>query len=165
MMSLSGSPEYARLLGQRPISPLRELLKFPLGRSSHSLPALLVAFAEGPQWSRRHPIGSFKRKGEELKEDWMNYSGTTRYCFIRPTHAQLPFVTPPGLPRFTLGSPRSSTSPNIQSAKSRSGLSRGLPIGVQIVAPHGRDSLALASAEIIERATGGWLRPPLAEVA
>ena len=30
MMSLSGSPEYARLLGQRPISPLRELLKFPL---------------------------------------------------------------------------------------------------------------------------------------
>ena len=67
MMSLSGSPEYARLLGQRPISPLRELLKFPLGRSSHSLPALLVAFAEGLSGLAGTRLEDFKRKGEELQ--------------------------------------------------------------------------------------------------
>ena len=67
MMSLSGSPEYSRLLGQRPISPLKELLKFPLGRSSHSLPALLVALAEGFSELAHHRLEEFKIKGEKLK--------------------------------------------------------------------------------------------------
>lgn len=37
----------------------------------------------------------------------------------------------------------------------------GLPIGVQIVARHHRDEEALAVARAIERATGGFQRPPL----
>jgi amidase len=35
----------------------------------------------------------------------------------------------------------------------------GLPIGVQVVARPWRDDLALAAAEALERAHGGW-RPP-----
>jgi amidase len=44
---------------------------------------------------------------------------------------------------------RASTSPE------------GLPVGVQLVARPWRDDVALAAAAAVERATGGWQRPPL----
>ncbi len=37
----------------------------------------------------------------------------------------------------------------------------GLPIGVQLLAPHWREDLALAAARVVEAASGGWRRPPL----
>jgi amidase len=37
----------------------------------------------------------------------------------------------------------------------------GLPIGVQLVAPPGREEVALAAARYIEKALGGWQPPPL----
>jgi amidase len=37
----------------------------------------------------------------------------------------------------------------------------GLPIGVQLVARPWREDVALAAASVVERATGGWQRPPL----
>ena len=37
----------------------------------------------------------------------------------------------------------------------------GLPIGVQLVARPWREDVALAAAAAVERATGGWQRPPL----
>ena len=37
----------------------------------------------------------------------------------------------------------------------------GLPIGVQVVAPPWREDQALAGAQVIEAASGGWQRPPL----
>jgi amidase len=39
--------------------------------------------------------------------------------------------------------------------------SEGLPIGVQIVPKHWREDVALAAAQQIESALGGWQRPPL----
>ena len=39
--------------------------------------------------------------------------------------------------------------------------SEGLPIGVQVVAPPWREDVALAVAQYIEIALGGWQRPPL----
>lgn len=165
MMSLSGSPEYARLLGQRPISPLRELLKFPLGRSSHSLPALLVAFAEGLSELAGTRLESFKRKGEELKDRLDELLGDDTVLLHPPYSRPAPIRHSPWLTPFHFGFTAVFNVTEHPVSQAPVGISRGLPIGVQIVAPHGRDSLALASAEIIERATGGWLRPPLAEVA
>ena len=37
----------------------------------------------------------------------------------------------------------------------------GLPIGVQLVARPWREDVALAAAEYIETALGGWQRPPV----
>ena len=37
----------------------------------------------------------------------------------------------------------------------------GLPIGVQVLAPHWREDLAVAAARVVEAASGGWRRPPL----
>lgn len=39
-----------------------------------------------------------------------------------------------------------------------------MPIGVQLVAAPWRDDVALASASLIERVTGGWEPPPMAEL-
>jgi len=39
--------------------------------------------------------------------------------------------------------------------------SEGLPIGVQVVARPWREDVALAVAQVLEEALGGWQRPPL----
>jgi amidase len=39
--------------------------------------------------------------------------------------------------------------------------SDGLPIGAQLVARPWREDVALSAAAAVERATGGWQRPPL----
>jgi fatty acid amide hydrolase 2 len=36
---------------------------------------------------------------------------------------------------------------------------RGLPLGVQVVAPHDCDHVSIACALALERATGGWVPP------
>ena len=41
------------------------------------------------------------------------------------------------------------------------GLVRGLPVGYQAIASHGRDFTALAFAEAVERGLGGFIPPPL----
>ena len=41
---------------------------------------------------------------------------------------------------------------------------RGLPVGVQIVGPHGRDSLTLSLAQAIEEQIGGFRPPPCVQV-
>jgi amidase len=42
----------------------------------------------------------------------------------------------------------------------RAGESKGLPVGVQLVAGPWREQIALAGARVIEDATGGWQPPP-----
>jgi amidase len=41
---------------------------------------------------------------------------------------------------------------------------RGLPVGVQIIGPHGRDSLTLSLAQIIDEQIGGFRPPPCVQV-
>ena len=165
MMSLSGSPEYSRLLGQRPISPLKELLKFPLGRSSHSLPALLVALAEGFSELAHHRLEEFKVKGEELRITLDQLLADDAIILHPPYSRPAPLRHSPWLTPFHFGFTAIFNVTEHPVTQIPVGLSRGLPIGVQVVAPHGRDELALWAASTIEAATGGWLRPPLAEVA
>jgi hypothetical protein len=45
-------------------------------------------------------------------------------------------------------------------SRPRGGISRGLPLGVQIVAQHWREDLALEAGQAIEIALGGWQPPP-----
>ena len=165
MMSLSGSPEYSRLLGQRPISPLRELLKFPLGRSSHSLPALLVALAEGFSELAHGRLEEFHSKGKRLKEKLDGLLGDDAVLLHPPYSRPAPLRHSPWLTPFHFGFTALFNVTEHPVSQVPVGLSKGLPIGVQVVAPHGRDDLALAASALIEASTGGWLRPPLAEVA
>ena len=37
----------------------------------------------------------------------------------------------------------------------------GLPCGLQVVAPHGRDGIGIAFAKLMEKALGGYARPPM----
>jgi len=165
MMSLSGSPEYSRLLGQRPISPLKELLKFPFGRSSHSLPALLVALAERFSDLAHHRLEEFRAKGEELKRTLDHLLADDSIILHPPYSRPAPLRHSPWLTPFHFGFTAVFNVTEHPVTQIPVGLSRGLPVGVQVVAPHGRDELALWTASTIEAATGGWLRPPLAEVA
>jgi fatty acid amide hydrolase 2 len=165
MMSLSGSPEYSRLLGQRPISPLRELLKFPLGRSTHSLPALLVALAEGFSELAHGRLEDFRAKGQQLKEELDQLLGNDAIILHPPYSRPAPLRHSPWLTPFHFGFTALFNVTEHPVSQVPVGLSKGLPIGVQVIAPHGYDNLALSAASIIESSTGGWLRPPLAEVA
>jgi fatty acid amide hydrolase 2 len=39
--------------------------------------------------------------------------------------------------------------------------SKGLPLGVQVLAGHGEDTLSIAVAEVLEEEFGGWTPPDL----
>ena len=36
---------------------------------------------------------------------------------------------------------------------------KGLPLGIQVVAAHNNDRLALAVAQLLEKQFGGWVNP------
>ena len=166
MMALSGSPEYSTLLGQRPISPLAELVKFPFGKSNHSLPALLVSFAGEFTNLAKDRLASFQEQGEQLKRRLDDLLGDDALILHPPYSRPAPLRHSPWLTPFHFGFTAIFNVTEHPVTQVPMGLSsRGLPVGVQVVAPHGHDLLGINASLTIEGAHGGWQRPPLAKVA
>jgi fatty acid amide hydrolase 2 len=168
MMSLSGGPPYGEVLGgDRPVAVARELTRLLLGRSRHTLPALLVVALEG--LSNRFPgkKQALVEVGRALQAELEGVLGERGvllfppYSRPAPRHS-MPLLTPfdfvcTGL--FNVLEFPSTTLPVMWHA--------GLPVGVQVIARRGNDALTIAVAAELERAFGGWRRanPPLAVAA
>ncbi|MDP6539442.1 MAG: amidase [Planctomycetota bacterium] len=142
------------------INPWKELLLWTVGRSRHSLPPLVVAAGENlplivPR--DRRPVmeemaalraelnGLLGRDGVLLFPSYADVAPRHRVPLLRPFQwlcaglfniLELPVTQVP----LGLGT-------------------RGLPLGVQVVAAHGNDELTIAVASELERLVGGW-RPP-----
>ena len=164
MMSLSGSPPYAEILGgDQPIAVVRELARLIVGRSRHTLPALLVVALEklSKNFSgQKHQLVAVGKLLQQELEGILGPRGVLLfppYSRPAPRHV-MPMLTPfdfvcTGL--FNVLEFPSTTLPVLWHA--------GLPVGVQVIARRGNDSLTIAAAAAIEQAFGGWRRanPPL----
>lgn len=164
MMSLSGSPPYSEILGDdRPVTPLRELLSLAVGRSRHTLPAVLVVALEkiaGRFPGRTQALVAVGRALQAELESILGPRGVLLfppYTRPAPRHA-MPLLTPfdfvcTGL--FNVLEFPSTTLPILWH--------RGLPVGVQVIGRRGGDGLTIAVSAELERAFGGWRRanPPL----
>uniref|UniRef100_A0A8C0H9U5 Fatty acid amide hydrolase 2 n=1 Tax=Chelonoidis abingdonii TaxID=106734 RepID=A0A8C0H9U5_CHEAB len=153
---------FTDLLGDhgKPVWPLWELMKWFLGMSLHTIPAIALALTE--KLMKLNPGGNAKRMsmGHNLRTEMMNLLGTDG-MLLYPSH---PIVAPKHY--FPLGMPFNFAYTAIFNVlglpvtQCPLGLSsEGLPLGIQVVAGPHNDHLTLAMARYLEKAFGGWVCP------
>ncbi|XP_030431170.1 fatty-acid amide hydrolase 2 isoform X1 [Gopherus evgoodei] len=153
---------FTDLLGDhgKPVWPLWELMKWFLGMSLHTIPAIALALTE--KLMKLNPGGNAKlvSMGHNLRTEMMNLLGTDG-MLLYPSH---PIVAPKHY--FPLGMPFNFVYTAIFNVlglpvtQCPLGLSsEGLPLGIQVVAGPHNDHLTLAMARYLEKAFGGWVCP------
>jgi Asp-tRNA(Asn)/Glu-tRNA(Gln) amidotransferase A subunit family amidase len=137
---------------------LGETARLPAGRSRHTLPGLAVLWLERVSAMLPDDRSAFLADARALRDALDAQLGDSA-VLLHPT--------------FTRGAPRhrhalvrntfdamctavfnvtESPVSVVPAGRDR----RDMPIGVQIVAARGRDHIAIAAAEALERALGGW---------
>ena len=158
-LSSAGEPAFHALLGEGTPPPLgRELGRWLVGRSKHTLPALGLAFLEKLPFARdggaRTDAALAALRGE------LDGALGERGVLVQAT---FPRVAPRH--HVALLSPQSAGYTAIYNALGLpvtavpTGLSRGLPTGVQLIGRPGDDARLIGVALFLERALGGWVPP------
>lgn len=161
MMATGGGPRYAEVLGDgRPsFSVARELLGLALGRSRHTLPALVIAGLEDLLARLPSTVDDAVAEGRALQAELEQVLGP-RGVLLHPPYSRpaprhrRPMLTPldfvcTGL--FNVLELPSTVVPLGFSA-------RGLPLSVQVIGRRGHDHLTVAVAGALEEDFGGWQR-------
>ncbi|WP_421717637.1 amidase [Algiphilus sp.] len=156
LMQEAGPEAFAAQLGEgTPIAVGRELLKWSLRRSPHTLPALALAGAEKLPMPRRR----FLRMAESLRQELLDAIGDGVLLYP-PYSSPAPRHNVPMLRVFhfaycglfnVLGFPSTAVPLGLNA--------RGLPLGTQVIAAPGRDHVCVAVAEALEQGFGGWVPP------
>ncbi|XP_048370783.1 fatty-acid amide hydrolase 2 [Sphaerodactylus townsendi] len=155
-------PNFTDLLGDhgKPVWPSWELLKWLVGRSSHTFPAIALGMSERlVNWN---PKAKTKAEGmarslQEEMADLLKDDGV----FLYPPH---PVVAPRhheplGMP-FNFAYTAIFNILGFPVTQCPLGLSKeGLPLGIQVVAGRHNDHLTLAMARYLEQEFGGWVCP------
>jgi fatty acid amide hydrolase 2 len=161
MLDAASETSFATLLGGgTPIHPGREFLKWLLGTSPHTLPAIGLAAGERlvslfPKRARR-----FIEMGRRLRQELVELIGPQgvmlypSYVSVAPRHGK------PLVPPFNWVYTAIINVMELPATQVPLGLNgRGLPLGVQVVGVHGNDHVTIAVALELEKAFGGWVPP------
>jgi fatty acid amide hydrolase 2 len=159
MMTEVGT-SYLEVLGDgEPVSLLRELALFPLGRSRHTGPALLVTAADALARGLRLPTARFVAQGRKLQRELEELLGPRGVLLHPPYSRPAPRHHTPLLTPFDFACTAIFNVLELPVTQVPLGLERrGLPVGVQVVARRGADHLTLAVAAALEEDLGGWVR-------
>lgn len=161
MMAEAAEESFAELLGEgQEIVVAGELLRWALGRSPFTFPALALAIlekmplAKGPHADKMAALGR-RLKGEV--EALIGPAGIMlypSYASVAPRHGR-PLLKP-----FHWVYTAIINVLELPSTQVPLGLNAaGLPLGVQLVACQGQDHITIAVAQELERAFGGWVPP------
>jgi fatty acid amide hydrolase 2 len=142
----------------RPVSFPRETLRLATGRSEHSYPPVLLGLLAS--LARRFPgrIAQGARRGRDLKHKLNALLGDAVLLYptaLEPAPRHGAFAGS----RFPYTSVFNALELPVTQVPLGLG-SQGLPLGIQIVAAHGCDHVAIAVALELESALGGWVPPP-----
>lgn len=150
---------FAEQLGQgRRIPVVRELLKWSLGQSPHTLPALVLAAIE----SAPVPHARYVKLGLELREKLIAAIGENGVLLFPPYTKTAPLHNTPMLHPFDFAYCGLFNVLGFPVTQVPLGLSRnGIPLGVQVVGVPGNDAATIAVAQALERRFGGWVPPPV----
>lgn len=166
MLAGAGNPPFGTMLGQgTPINTPRELARWTVGRSEHTLMALLLAL--GDHAPGLFPARARKRveMGLALRAELVDAIGPNG-VMLYPTYSQTaPAHDQPVRQALRLSFPFAYQGimnvMELPSTQVPLGLdARGLPLGCQVVGIHGNDHVTIAVAMELERALGGWVPPP-----
>lgn len=154
--------EHLTLWLQGEVNVWRELVRWLLGRSPHTLPALGLCVLEAVSPKRGHPsVGRFLSMAASLKTRLEALLGSGEAIFLYPSHPEpAPFHYQTMLKPFNFAYTAIFNVVGLPVTQCPVGLSSmGTPLGVQVVAGKLQDHLTLAAACEIERAFGGWVPP------
>jgi len=163
MLSAAGGPSFAALMGDDgpAVRPLRELLRWLLGRSAHSFPAIGLALTEHLTKLTPRRSARFLAMGKALREEVQSTIGDGLMLFP-PYPTRAPLHGRALLPPFQWVYTGILNMMEVPVTQVPLGLCpEGLPLGVQVVANHGQDHRSIAAALILEEAFGGWTPPPI----
>ncbi len=160
MLAASEGPSFAELMGEGvPVAAGRELVKWMLGRSEHTLPAIGLALLE--KLPALVPSESTKaiEIGRRLRETLLQEIGP-RGVMLYPSYTKrAPIHHTALLPPIQWSYTAVLNVMELPVTQVPLGLHRGLPLGVQVAAVHGNDHLTIGVALELERAFGGWVPP------
>ncbi|XP_071298975.1 fatty-acid amide hydrolase 2 isoform X4 [Agelaius tricolor] len=159
---LQEAQRFTDLLGDhgKPVWPLWELMKWLVGMSSHTLPAIALGLTEklvNLNLSGKAKLVSMGKSLQEEMEALLGPDGVLLY----PSH---PTVAPkhhsPICMPFNFAYTAIFNVLGLPVTQCPLGLgSEGLPLGIQLVAASYNDHLTLAVARYLEKAFGGWVLP------
>ncbi|MFK8004386.1 MAG: amidase [Polyangiales bacterium] len=162
MLHAAGGTPFEELLGgDEPFRAVPEVIKLITRRSEHTLPAVLLALLERltdlvPSHGTKM-IEMGRRLRAELdallrKDDGPVVMLYPSYPTVAPRH-NLPLLHP-----FYCSYCCVINAMELPSTQVPLGLGdKGLPLGVQVIAAHGNDSLTIAVARELEDRFGGWV--------
>ncbi len=165
MLGTTDNTPFGTMLGDgTPIATTIELLKWTVGRSDHTLMALLLAL--GDHAPALLPARARKRveMGLALRAELVDAIGPSG-VMLYPTYAETaPVHNQPVRRALRLSFPFAYQGimnvMELPSTQVPLGLdARGLPLGCQVVGVHGNDHVTIAVAMELERAFGGWVPP------
>ena len=140
-------------------SMLAEIVRFARRRSDHTLPALALAAVEPASAILSGSPKRARAKAGELKAELTALMGDG--VLLYP-----PFTRPAPRHDWPMATPLDFVYTGIFNVlefpvtQVPMGLStEGLPLGVQVVGPHGTDARTIAIARILEEEHGGWTPP------
>jgi fatty acid amide hydrolase 2 len=163
-MSASGGKSFGELLGEgerKRVGP--ELVRWALGRSPHTLPALALAAIERIPEALPDRTSEIVRDAAALRDEleaMLGEDGVMLYpTYSRPAPKHnaplfrpLDFVYTAVI--NVMGFPATQVPLGLDE--------QGVPLGLQVIAAHGNDHLTIAVAMHLERVFGGWVPPRFA---
>jgi fatty acid amide hydrolase 2 len=162
MLNAAGGQTFAESMGEGTAIPrARELLRWTLGRSEHTLPAIVLAIVE--QVPKMLPAMA-RRMVEEtahLRHDvaaLLEPGGVMLYPpfpKVAPRHHR-PLLAPLDFAYTAIFNVLQNPVTQVPLGLD----ARGLPLGVQVVGIHGEDHVPIAIARALEEDFGGWAPPP-----
>jgi fatty acid amide hydrolase 2 len=161
MLGEAEATSFRAMMGAgREFFPGRELLRWALRRSDHTLPAIALAAVENVTKLAPARTKKMIALGRKLREEIAELIGDgvmlyPSYPVVAPRHNAPLF--PPIKWMYTavmnvLELPVTQVPLGLDK--------RGLPLGVQVVGAHGNDHVTVAVAVELEKIFGGWVPPP-----
>lgn len=157
MMKATGPEPFSKQLGEgTAISPLLHLMRWPIGKTPHTLPALVLAALD------QLPMNPDKmvRLGKELRAELIQTLGEDGVLLYPPYTRPAPRHNHPLMTPFDFAYCGIFNVLGFPSTQVPLGLNaKGLPLGTQVIAAPGNDALTIAVAEALEKQFGGWVFP------
>lgn len=162
MMSATATTSFASHMGGgREVNAWWELLRWTVGRSDHTLPAIGLALLEKVPRFYEGAREEFVARGRALREEIARRLGSDGVMLYPSYPTTAPRHGRPLFPPFRWVYTAILNVLELPATQVPLGLGPdGLPVGVQVAGGHGCDHLTVAVALELERGFGGWVPPP-----
>ncbi|CAJ0962849.1 unnamed protein product, partial [Mesorhabditis belari] len=140
-----------------------ELMKWPLGKSQHTLPALITGLIDRPQGPFNESlVKELRYKRDQLAREIKELLGSDGILLFPSFPHTAPYHHQPLLKPLNFAYTGLFNALALPVVQCPMGLAKnGMPLGVQVVGAPGSDRTLIACAKDLEEGFGGWVPPTL----